>query len=793
MPTKTGWKTYRDFVITIKGADEGRYRVEASGATGEATTTFVLPFDDQDVEIFLLKVGHPRRMTIRGRVPEPVQPSVEFGAKLFNAVIDGDVRDIFVSARHDALRSDYGLRLQLRLSHVPELADLPWEFLYDGRDFLALSPMTPVVRYLDLRNPPRPMEVPPPLRILVTISAPYDQPQLDVETEKAKVQEALAPLEERGMLELDFAPDATLPTLRRTMRRAKRLGCPHHVWHYIGHGAFDPVAQASVLAFCDRVNRSYPVGGFQLGTLFNSLPEIRLVLLNACEGARPDPRDPFAGVAAAVVERGVPAVIGMQFEISDEAANAFAEEFYQALANGLPVDAALADARQAVFFLPNWIEWATPVLFMRSPDGQLFDLSAPPRPVEPPPKVVKPREGAHRERLAALYTDALAAYFAERWERAIELLSEIVALDEGYQDAAAELAEARRQKTLADLYADARRLHQAQNWQAAGVVFERIEALDPAYPDPEGLFAWLQRERTLAALYQQGLVHMNARAWAEALEPFEEIGRLQAGYRETEALLARARRELAKSGARRDILTLGKPVHLELVRIPAGEFLMGSDPAVDKAARDNEQPQHRVYVAEFFMGKYPVTNAQYAAFARATGHEMRSRGKDDYPVVKVTWHDAVAFCEWLSRETGQAYRLPTEAEWEKAARGDDGRLWPWGNDWNPAQANCKPAGPGATTPVGQYSPGGDSPYGCADMAGNVWEWCSDWNSSDTYRRRPGRVEKNPEGPDSGDYKVLRGGSWYYDRNLVRCAYRGSYYPVSGSNYRGFRVARGPSR
>ena len=98
----------------------------------------------------------------------------------------------------------------------------------------------------------------------------------------------------------------------------------------------------------------------------------------------------------------------------------------------------------------------------------------------------------------------------------------------------------------------------------------------------------------------------------------------------------------------------------------------------------------------------------------------------------MTWHDALAYVGWLGERTGAAYRLPTEAEWEKAARGDDGRLWPWGNDWDAGagRANCKPAGPGTTTPVGQYSPRGDSPYGAADMAGNVWEWCvSQWQDS----------------------------------------------------------------
>jgi len=399
-------------------------------------------------------------------------------------------------------------------------------------------------------------------------------------------------------------------------------------------------------------------------------------------------------------------------------------------------------------------------------------------------------ERSQKTELASLYTDAVSSYFAERWDRAIELLSEIVSRDESYQDAATKLEEARRQKILADLYTEAQRLHQVRNWQAERVVFERIETLDPAYPDPEGLFAQLKRERNLSALYQQGLECMNAREWAEARKQFDEIQRLQVGYRETEALLARARRELASSGTLPDILTITSPIHLELIRIPAGEFLMGSDPAKDKAARDDEQPQHRVYVDEFYLGKYPVTNAQYAAFGEAIGHKVGIWGSADHPVIGITWHGAVAFCEWLSRETGQPYRLPTEAEWEKAARGDDGRLWPWGDNWDPARANASSED---TTPVSLYSSASDSPYGCADMAGNVCEWCSDWYSEDTYCRRAERVEKNPEGPDSGSCRVLRGGSSWSDGSVVRCASRLYNRPDEGFGDFGFRVARGPAR
>jgi sulfatase modifying factor 1 len=222
---------------------------------------------------------------------------------------------------------------------------------------------------------------------------------------------------------------------------------------------------------------------------------------------------------------------------------------------------------------------------------------------------------------------------------------------------------------------------------------------------------------------------------------------------------------------------------------------MGSDPAKDKGSYDDEQPQHPVYVSEFYIGRYPVTNAQYAAFVKATKHRAPEHwegggripsGKENHPVVYVSWDDAVAFCQWLSQETGRTFRLPTEAEWEKAARGTDGRIYPWGNGWDETKLNSGEAGPGDTTPVGQYSPDGDSPY-AADMSGNVWEWCADWYDKEEYQRRAKSTVKNPRGPKRGESRVVRGGAFDDYRGFGRCAYRFRRHPGSFSRRSGFRV------
>jgi formylglycine-generating enzyme required for sulfatase activity len=143
-----------------------------------------------------------------------------------------------------------------------------------------------------------------------------------------------------------------------------------------------------------------------------------------------------------------------------------------------------------------------------------------------------------------------------------------------------------------------------------------------------------------------------------------------------------------------EVLAVHAPIYIELVRVPSGEFLMGSDPTKDRHGdREKEQPQHLVFLHEYYIGRYPVTNFQYAAFVRSTAHQMpRSwkngefpSGKENHPVSDVSWNDAIAFCKWLSQASGKPFRLPSEAEWEKAARGTDGRIFPWGNSWDPTK------------------------------------------------------------------------------------------------------------
>ncbi|HEU0119576.1 MAG TPA: formylglycine-generating enzyme family protein [Bryobacteraceae bacterium] len=259
----------------------------------------------------------------------------------------------------------------------------------------------------------------------------------------------------------------------------------------------------------------------------------------------------------------------------------------------------------------------------------------------------------------------------------------------------------------------------------------------------------------------------------------------------------------------------------DFLLVPAGAFKMG-DNFGDGESR--ERPVHQVYLDAYYIGKYEVTNGDWKKFqadpayddkslwpnghvvpkdqspywTQANNHGGATPGSDNYPVLGVNWDAATAYCNWLSRKTGKKYRLPTEAEWEKAARGTDQRRFPWGNTIDHSYANFTGAQPFDTGQTVGYYDGskrgelqthnGASPYGAMDMAGNVMEWCQDWYSRSYYASSP---KKNPQGPEKGAYRVLRGGSFFFEGQDLRTYARSGAWP-SFQAFRmvGFRAARG---
>jgi formylglycine-generating enzyme required for sulfatase activity len=229
-----------------------------------------------------------------------------------------------------------------------------------------------------------------------------------------------------------------------------------------------------------------------------------------------------------------------------------------------------------------------------------------------------------------------------------------------------------------------------------------------------------------------------------------------------------------------------------LVYVPAGEFEMGD-------GQDNNCPPHRVTLSAYWIGVYGVTNAQYRKFVDATGHRAPDKAeygtavwqgqqfpaeKADHPVVCVDWDDAVAYARWAGCE------LPTEAQWEKAARGPAGLIYPWGKDWDATKCRHDGNKGNETTARVDAYPGGVSGYGTYNQSGNVWEWCADWYGEDYYRQSPVR---DPRGPDGGSLRVYRGGCWRYDDPwLYRAALRNWDVPARRYDSRGLRLVRAAS-
>jgi CHAT domain/SIR2-like domain len=359
---------YDELRLRIDHGEAGGYRVLASTQSAEASATFELPFNELEIENFILRVSRPRG---RRRIDaSPIADARRFGGQLFTSLFRDQVDGLYRQTVAQARDNGKGVRITLCLSGSPELIDVPWEYLFDEPDFLAISAFTPVVRYLDLPRAHRPLLVKPPLRLLGVVSNPAEYEQLDVERERENLERALSGLIDAGAVELHWLERPTLGALLQALQTQT-----FHALHYIGHGAYDRDAERGVLMFEDDGGWRRPVSGDNLGMILHDFSSLRLAILNACEGARTARTDPFAGVAGALVQRDIPAVVAMQFEISDEAAIVFAGGFYQPLAAGSPVDASLAAARLAmVAARGDDIEWGTPVLFMRVPDGRIFDL-----------------------------------------------------------------------------------------------------------------------------------------------------------------------------------------------------------------------------------------------------------------------------------------------------------------------------------------------------------------------------------------------------------------------------------
>jgi formylglycine-generating enzyme required for sulfatase activity len=898
---------YQDFNLKIAHLADDRYKVSVQSQFGKADAEIGRLLSEEEMRAFVLGVGQPRHASRNLQAVEQlhtVSPQ-DLGTRLYETIFRGVIADCLRGSLRIAREQNAGLRIRLDVADAPGLVNVPWEFMYDpvGARFLSLSVETPIVRRLPTEDWVEAREAVLPLRVLVMISGPQDYPRLDVDQEWAKLRESVADLEQRGLLQLERMQSATLRELQRLVRQQD-----YHIFHFIGHGGFDEQAEDAVLILESEAHKGRPTSATYLGTLLRDEKTIQLVVLNACEGGRTSLIDPFAGAAQGLLRQGVPAVVAMQFEITDRAAIIFSHEFYAAIADGYPVDSAVVEARKAIYADQNVSEWGTPVLYQNVPDGRIFELEAPKSSAEASSKrMVSPTtenasqatataEGSLVKRIFA-NQDSLG-YRIARWSAVLAMLGFSLSVD---SDAFMALllgfvylsvAWTTRSQKLANvvwlmgligllvLSSQVDRFGMSGAVQMVAfasllmlvLISIMLASLRPASPgyrlalagaglgiastvlllvvdgpltspfvqaaEPGAIiffgvliiwramdnvsrnWAMTWRDTLLvvgvgsivliwtiigAVLNRQVvlghlanivasllIVRGGIRNTSDSEAPDLGLGQHQVEKRPSpvgvtsQATGDSAREAVQESGAAysgTEVFAIDQPIHLELVPVPAGKFTMGSDPSRDKHTQPDEQPAHHLYLPRFYVGKYPVTNQQYAAFVEATGYHVPEHwagGKipsrvELHPVTGVSRQGALAFCQWLSRETGFDFRLPTEAEWEKAARSSDGRLYPWGDEPpTPDLCNFEDTSIEGTTPVDQFVKGA-SPYGVLDMSGNTQEWTSsiyqiDGSPSFDYPYNPsdGREALRTE----GDFDLVqRGGAFDSAAQDVRCAKR----------------------
>ena len=359
----------RDFDLEIGPGDGTNYPVAVlNSPSGQARASMVFPFAGPDaLEAELAAIEDAVLGTGGAAANQRVQ---NFGARLFHALFTDEIRTVYDRSQQATAAAGEGLRIKLRVN-APDLATVPWEFLFDPRpaEFVALSRHTPIVRYLELPLGDPDLAVKPPIRVLGLIANPAGVPTLDIEREQRKLTQALQPLGDK--VELVWLPGQTVQDLQAALQ-----GGPWHVFHFVGHAAADGGSGEGVLLLADEQGNPDPLTATQLGRLLADQRTLRLVVLNACQGAKGNEQSLFSSLAASLVRRGLPAVLAMQYDISDQAAVEFTGSFYGALAANLPIDAASSEGRKAIASLDT-AEWGTPLLIMRAPDGVIWDVREP--------------------------------------------------------------------------------------------------------------------------------------------------------------------------------------------------------------------------------------------------------------------------------------------------------------------------------------------------------------------------------------------------------------------------------
>lgn len=611
----------------------------------------------------------------------------QVGSLLFNTIFPpaSSVRRCYVNSLKQ-LQPDQNLRLKLNVHE--SLSNWPWEFMmYEGDDFgssdqyfIQLDRRTSIIRYLGNTSGlvPYVLKDNGPLKMVLVTSDPKNQEYSDItkaiEGQLKAVLNALEPLQRKGILDIQVIEG---PSTMEKLTNPSMEGTS--ILHFICHGDIDEAGRPFLL-MSDRWERPICIYHDMLRAALTP-GSLRLVVLNACRTGRTVVDNPIASLAYSLaLGINVPAIIAMKGQISVESAEIFAEGFYRALAHNLPVDVAVSQACLRIFVRGNRIEWAIPMLVMKSTNGKLFDL----------PFIEQLRELDRTEdELEERYMRSVQLQEEKHYLESIQLLTELETKRPGYRNVSQRITEVRvlyiaQQKDLFRLCLN------NGNWEEARSICENIAVYD---------------EAAATELIER----LNS---AESMV-FIPAGKFIRGLTEEQAEMIVQRLKL--TGTPRDVLLQNKAEEVEL---PA-----------------------------FYIDRYPVTNEEFNNFVMSEDYKTKAEregkpltwrilgeGKPTHPVVYVSWEDAETYAVWAGK------RLPTADEWEKAARGEDGRLYPWGDLYDIEKCNTFESKKSFhTTEIGSFD-AGKSPFGVYDMVGNIAEWTS---TSMTHEEK----------------KVILGGSW----------------------------------
>ncbi len=716
---------YRDFDLWIGRAAEA-YVAKGRDTDGrEATVDARLAFSESEIGAFWVRIGrspsrHAAGLDAGGRDYRPEAAAKRHGGLLFDAIFQGDLLNCFRRSLEQADRDGTGLRIRLRLSDVPELSDLPWEYLYDTScdRFFALSVKTPVVRYLELPERLQTLAARPPLRMLVMVASPRGYGALNVDEEWRRMNEALGDLRAQGLIELQRLEGATLAALQRQLRRGRV-----HVFHFIGHGDFDGQSQEGALILADESGRGLPVTGQELGVVLHDHAP-RLVVLNACEGARGSKLNPFAGVAQKLIRQGVRAAVAMQTKVLDDFALTLAYELYSALADGYPVDACLTEARK-VLAGQQYPAWGAPVLYLRAPDGRILDLEAPDAGGDRAAAAAPPGPQAP---VAAGKPAPARARSALRWAAAAALAFTVVLLlvygpwrESPSRPTAVADSAATEPTEAADTETQEQTVPPPERDEPDADKGGSSDVPSPDVPPPDR---------------SSDAPSSDVPPPAPKLEPPPEK---RPPDPDPAAAWPRPDRRNAMHRNPRD--------GLSYAWIPAGSFMFGCSPGDELCEADEKPASRREIKAGFWLGRTEVTVGAYRRFRDhpsklppAPSFNLDWRD-DAQPMVNVSRADAARFCEWAGA------RLPTEIEWEYAARAEIRSSLP---PSIPEKAWFADSSGGRAHPVGLKEP---NAFGLYDMLGNASEW----------------VAQRPDLPAGRGAR--RGGSWNHATRSLRFSFR----------------------